>query len=151
MKRNSKRNVKKRKITRESDSRTFSPLVRSALIGAICGLACFALCLLTFGGVCLLCPAPHSLIFPLALAALYLSSLTCGAGAARAFGGGRAWLASLLGGALFVITLALLLLPFSSETGERINFFPRALPIPLALLGGLCAPKKKRGKKRRRF
>ena len=150
MKRNSKRNVKKRKITRESDSRTLAPLVRSALIGAICGLACFALCLLTFGGVCLLCPTPHSLILPLALTALYLSSLTCGAGAARAFGG-RAWLASLLGGALFVLVLALLLLPFSSETGERINFFLRALPIPLALLGGSCAPKKKRGKKRRRF
>ena len=145
-----RKNVKKRKITRESDPRTLAPLVRSVLIGTVCGLACFALCLLTFGGVCLLCPAPHSLIFPLALAAVYLSSLTCGAGAARAFGG-RAWLASLLGGALFVITLALLLLPFSSETGERINFFLRALPIPLALLGGLCAPKKKRGKKHRRF
>lgn len=146
-----RKNVKKRKITRESDSRTLTPLIRSVLIGTVCGLACFALCLLTFGGVCLLCPAPHSLIFPLALAALYLSSLTCGAGAARAFGGSRAWLASLLGGALFVLVLALLLLPFSSETGEGINFFLRALPIPLALLGGSCAPKKKRGKKHRRF
>lgn len=124
-------------------------LIRSAAISALCGIICFFVLLMLLAALSMLAPSPHSLLLPVSLAAIYLSSFATGIVSGLCTERGERLLSSLLGGTLFTLMLSLVLIPFGNG-GEGAHFLLKFLGIPLALLGGICAPSRSNRKKRRK-
>ncbi|MBP3315673.1 MAG: hypothetical protein J6M03_07595 [Clostridia bacterium] len=138
---------------RNSKHRTERPptlkLIISSLYASLCGLICFFALILLLGGICLLAGNVHSLLFPLSLMAIYLSSFAAGFAAVILNRAEARALTSLLGGIGFTILLFLVLLPFSDD-GEKVNILLKFVTIPISILGGYCAPKQNSRKRRRK-
>ena len=137
--------MKKRNSKHRQSKPPALKLTLTSLYASVCGLLCFFVLILLLCGISLLAGDVHSLLLPFSLVAIYLSSFSAvlmNREEARA-------LTSLLGGIGFTILLFLVLLPFSSD-GEKVNILLKFIGIPLALLGGYCAPRQSSRKRRRK-
>ncbi len=129
-------------------------LMQSALFGALIGLLTATLLLFAATAVCYATADPASLTTPLALAALYLSSLIAGFAALR-----RHRSMALACGSLCGIFLMLVFLAVSLIFGNRVeggfslpfSLLVRGLMIPVSAIGGyLGLPRKPQRKRRAR-
>ena len=141
--------MKKRNSKHRQSKPPALKLTLTSLYASVCGLLCFFALILLLGGICLLAGNVHSLLFPLSLMAIYLSSFAAGFAAALMNREESRALTSLLGGIGTTILLFLVLLPFSSD-GEKVNILLKFIGIPLSILGGYCAPRQSSRKRRRK-
>ena len=139
-----KRNLKHRAVTPPAVK-----LMISSAYASLCGAVCFFALLLLLSGICMLVGDVHSLLFPVSLATICLSSFAAGFSAVLLCRDQSRTLTSLLGGIGFTLLLFIILLPFSTE-GEKMNALLKFIGIPLSLLGGYCAPKQSSRKRRRK-
>ena len=141
--------MKKRNKHRSSQKSPAVKLACAVGISAICSLLCFFALLLICSGACILAAKPHSLLLPLALASVYLSSFVSGFLSVLLNQRNNKLLSATLGGVCFTIILFLLLLPFKT-VGESGNLILKFLSIPIAILGGYCVPKRQSHRKHRK-
>lgn len=139
--------MKKRNLKHRQSKPPALKLTLTSLYASVCGLLCFFALILLLSGICMLVGDVHSLIFPVSLATIYLSSFTAGFSAVLMNREEARALTSLLGGIGFTLLLFIILLPFSTE-GEKMNALLKFIGIPLSLLGGYCAPKQSSRKRR---
>ena len=141
--------MKKRNSKHRQSKPPALKLTLTSLYASVCGLLCFFVLILLLCGISLLAGDVHSLLFPVSLATICLSSFAAGFSAVLMNREEARALTSLLGGIGFTLLLFLVLLPFSTE-GEKMNALLKFIGIPLSLLGGYCAPKQSSRKRRRK-
>ena len=141
--------MKKRNSKHRQSKPPALKLTLTSLYASVCGLLCFFVLILLLCGISLLAGDVHSLLLPFSLVAIYLSSFAAGFAAVLMNREEARALTSLLGGIGFTVLLFLVLLPFSSD-GEKVNILLKFIGIPLALLGGYCAPRQSSRKRRRK-
>ncbi len=97
--------TKKPDFPHKNNSMPSKKLLSSSLIGLGCGIASFAILILTFAGICLLVKDAHKIMFPLCCVALYLSAFISGFSSVIANKGSDALICSSLCGAAYMLTL----------------------------------------------
>lgn len=141
--------MKRRNLKHRQSKPPALKLTLTSLYASVCGLLCFFALILLLCGICMLVGDVHSLLFPVSLATICLSSFAAGFAAVLMNREEARALTSLLGGIGFTLLLFIILLPFSAD-GERSNILLKFIGIPLSLLGGYCAPKQSSRKRRRK-
>ena len=139
-------NKKKKHISGEAQEASLLSLLRSTLKGAAIGLALSAILAVIICASIIGLDNPDTLVFPLSLAALYVSAFIAGVVATR-INGGAALLSGLLSGGFFMLSYMLVSLFFPAELSARYGFLAsflfHALIIVFSLLGGYAATAKR--------
>lgn len=132
--------------SKESSDATLSSMLRSSLKGAAIGLALSAILAFVICAAIIGLDDPDSLVFPLSLAALYVSAFVAGTMATRINRGGSL-VCGLLSGGIFMLSYIFVSLFFPSELSAKYGFLAsllfHALIIVFSVLGGYAATAKR--------
>lgn len=145
-------NRKKKHLSGEAQETSLLSLLRASLKGAAIGLLLSALLALVICVSIIGTANPDALVFPMSLAALYVSAFAAGIIATHKNGGG-ALLSGLLSGGIFMLSYMLVSLFFPAELSAKYGFLAsllfHVLIVVFSILGGYAATAKRVSPKRK--